>query len=288
MELVKESEFVKGGLVMGIIMPAMTAALYSLRSIPGKIKNVCYRYGTVNTVIDQGRLIFYPMLRKLEDLHGDAGFGNFVNMNFHDNPSKLTPSGVRWHRSGLTWVRSSLSSRDLQNAESNDAVTHSINLTFYGLQKRKALAKLLEEADVFRSIDKEYQEIYRWESGRWDFIGESSCREIESVVCDFSDELIGDLDTFTSSEDWYSRTGIPYRRTYLFTGPPGTGKSSMAVAIANHLKRDLRIINLNTMSSGGIVKALANNNSLFLIEDIDATNSLDNRELAYPQNETIG
>ncbi|KAK0706296.1 P-loop containing nucleoside triphosphate hydrolase protein, partial [Lasiosphaeria miniovina] len=43
---------------------------------------------------------------------------------------------------------------------------------------------------------------------------------------------------------WYSDRGIPYRRGYLFHGPPGTGKTSFAVAIASQFYLPIYTYNL--------------------------------------------
>jgi len=39
--------------------------------------------------------------------------------------------------------------------------------------------------------------------------------------------------------------GIPYKRGYLFYGPPGSGKTSFITALAGELKLSICIINLN-------------------------------------------
>jgi len=48
---------------------------------------------------------------------------------------------------------------------------------------------------------------------------------------------------FKGNEYWYSRLGVPYQMTCLFSGKPGTGKTSSIKAIANELGR--HIINVN-------------------------------------------
>lgn len=42
-----------------------------------------------------------------------------------------------------------------------------------------------------------------------------------------------------SSRKYFADCGIPYRRGYLFHGPPGTGKSSFSAALAGHLGCDI-------------------------------------------------
>jgi mitochondrial chaperone BCS1 len=56
-------------------------------------------------------------------------------------------------------------------------------------------------------------------------------RPIESVVLDegIADRILNDCKEFTSSSQWYSERGIPYRRGYLLHGPPGRTTSSMLV-----------------------------------------------------------
>jgi chaperone BCS1 len=89
-------------------------------------------------------------------------------------------------------------------------------------------------------------------------------------------DLILDAEEYYSPESkkFYAAVGIPFRRGYLFHGPPGTGKTSFSSALAGHLKCDIYIINLTSsdMSDGKL-------HSLFLslprkcvvvIEDIDS------------------
>jgi chaperone BCS1 len=57
----------------------------------------------------------------------------------------------------------------------------------------------------------------------------------------------GDLETLPSliaaltynRRQFFADCGIPYRRGYLFHGPPGTGKSSFSAALAGHLQCDI-------------------------------------------------
>ena len=39
-----------------------------------------------------------------------------------------------------------------------------------------------------------------------------------------------------SSQDFHAATGNPFRRVYLLTGPPGTGKTSLSVGLASHFQ----------------------------------------------------
>jgi hypothetical protein len=72
---------------------------------------------------------------------------------------------------------------------------------------------------------------------------------------------------------WYHERGIPYRRGYLLTGPPGTSKSSFARAVAGQHNLDMYILSLTDrdLDDTALIKLLnsLNPRSLVLLEDVD-------------------
>ncbi|KAF2728071.1 P-loop containing nucleoside triphosphate hydrolase protein [Polyplosphaeria fusca] len=94
---------------------------------------------------------------------------------------------------------------------------------------------------------------------------------------DLKKDLVADMSRFLSPsrEAYYSARGIPYRRGYLFHGPPGTGKSSTSKALAGHFNADLYIINLADVRSDATLRTLfdrASKGDIVLLEDIDSAN----------------
>lgn len=77
-----------------------------------------------------------------------------------------------------------------------------------------------------------------------------------------------------STPKWYANRGIPYRRGYLFHGPPGTGKSSLAWAIAGVFGLDIYCISLvdPTLTEEDLGMMFTNlpQRCVVLLEDIDA------------------
>lgn len=86
------------------------------------------------------------------------------------------------------------------------------------------------------------------------------------------DMLDRDTREFCAAEDWYSSVGIPYKRGYCFYGPPGNGKTTLSLALACHLNRNVHILNINAMDDDDSLQRCFSDlkrNSVLLIEDID-------------------
>lgn len=88
--------------------------------------------------------------------------------------------------------------------------------------------------------------------------------------------LIDDIAKFLAdgSEAQYAARGVPYRRGYLFHGPPGTGKSSLTAALAGHFNLDIQTVSLADpeMNDTRLLRVFNEvaNPSIILLEDIDS------------------
>ncbi|CAM0876953.1 unnamed protein product [Alopecurus aequalis] len=87
-------------------------------------------------------------------------------------------------------------------------------------------------------------------------------------------EIVDDLDTFKNGKEYYARVGKAWKRGYLLHGPPGTGKSAMIAAMANHLDYDVYDIELTSVHSNTDLRRLfieTTSKSIIVIEDIDCS-----------------
>ncbi|KAJ3270880.1 hypothetical protein HDV01_007351 [Terramyces sp. JEL0728] len=104
-------------------------------------------------------------------------------------------------------------------------------------------------------------------------------RGLGAVSLDRSQErlLKKDLETFVQDRDFYTRMGMPYRRGYLLSGKPGTGKTSLINAISASYKKNLYYVNLKEIKNDAALQSAFSNiskNSIAVFEDVDAQSSI--------------
>ena len=142
---------------------------------------------------------------------------------------------------------------------------------------RNVFASLFQEAHEAAAKDQEGKTmVYTAEGFKWTPFGNARRkRPLESVILDqgVKERIVGDVNDFLGSADWYYDRGIPYRRGYLLHGPPGTGKSSFIQALAGELDYSIAILNL---SERGLTDDKLNHmltiipqRTLVLLEDVD-------------------
>jgi chaperone BCS1 len=116
----------------------------------------------------------------------------------------------------------------------------------------------------------------------WNKVAMRPSRPMGTVVLDDKQKamVLKDINDFLHPRTprWYANRGIPYRRGYLFHGPPGTGKTSLSFALAGVFGLDIYCLSLSeaTLTEEDLITLF---NSLprrcvVLLEDIDSAGVL--------------
>lgn len=92
--------------------------------------------------------------------------------------------------------------------------------------------------------------------------------------------MLADIRNFITQSGvlWYQDKGLPHRLGFLFHGPPGTGKSSLAFAAASNFGLPIFTLNLSfpDLNDSDVEHLFASlpRYCIVLLEDIDATRPL--------------
>ena len=112
----------------------------------------------------------------------------------------------------------------------------------------------------------------------WSKVATRPSRPIDTVVLDSEQKtrVLVDINEYLhpATPRWYANRGIPYRRGYMFHGPPGTGKTSLSFAIAGFFGLDIYCISLLeptlTEEDLGLLFNSLPRRCVVLLEDIDS------------------
>ena len=112
---------------------------------------------------------------------------------------------------------------------------------------------------------------------RWSRVVSRPARDIRTVVLkrDVKRRLLRDINEYLHprTRRWYANRGLPYRRGFLFSGAPGSGKTSLTVALAGVFGLDIYVLSLldPLLTEGQLMRLFSEipNRCIVLLEDVD-------------------
>ena len=151
---------------------------------------------------------------------------------------------------------------------------------------------LLEAREKYMEKDEHKTQIYRGTTKAmssepsWQRCMSRASRPFSTVILNeqTKKDLIDDVTDYLNptTQRWYANRGIPYRRGYLLHGPPGTGKSSLSLALAGFFKLRIYIVSLSSVNATeenlGNLFAELPRRCVVLLEDIDSAGLTHTRE----------
>lgn len=163
--------------------------------------------------------------------------------------------------------------------------THHMRLQIWLAWDRNLLLDILQEAKtVYEESQPRTVSYFRIDQyGDWNEAAIPP-RDLQSVYHpeELIQDLMEDVQTYLSAKKVYADLGIPYRRGYLLAGPPGTGKSTLILAVASRFKLPIYAVPLRgTELTGERLTQLLSNcrrPSLIAFEDIDCLEAATSRK----------
>jgi mitochondrial chaperone BCS1 len=121
--------------------------------------------------------------------------------------------------------------------------------------------------------------------GYFDSVIQKPRRDIGTVYFDqdVKNQLFADIEKYLDPNNrrFYMARGIPYRRGYLLHGPPGTGKTSLSLALAGHFGLALHLVHMPSIMDDTELEQLFSSLPplcVVLLEDIDAMGMKRNKD----------
>lgn len=266
-EQIQSNMLLQGGLALSIL----GGMAVILKSWGIALWNVIYKRISYSVSIDE--VSAYVLYHGVHYLY-EREIQKLCNTHFtRQHGEKITPkakgSFLVWN--GMMPIHMEFSMKKLEHAQS---IYHSTehSLVISGVFSRKKIRSIIDDAEKEYKLRNEPKhdsvKVHKLTGEGLKFIRQVRVKSLEEIVMPKSmrKELMDILEIWRNSEERYIHLGLPYKLGLLLHGVPGTGKTSIAYAIARHLKFDVvRCSMFDVMSE----EALSSEECVYVFDDID-------------------
>lgn len=276
-------QFTNNDIFAGIIGGSVfMSGLYLLRSLPNKIwKTFIFQYTCHLIVYNEDDafdwinewLAIHPYAQKSRRLRLTTFWGINTDDSKNEGKWSLSPGlggHLLWYKGLPLWLERTVSDGDESKYSSKRR--EQIEIRVLG-RSSLLIRELLVEASQLRKREDKV-DIFLYREDYWQRVSSKLPRKMSSVVLpkEQTERILHDANWFFGAADWYRERGVPYRRGYLFSGPPGCGKTSLVLALASYFCRPIYVLNLGDMwTDSNLFSAICTvpTNGVLLIEDVD-------------------
>ncbi|QTD43743.1 AAA family ATPase [Ottowia testudinis] len=277
--------------LQAMVLAVAGALGYWLKDIPGQLFSWFKQYVVSTLTVDSRDEFLFGALTEFLDRHPSAQRLNNVKVHSarrgsefrtleeelrtgHSPLAFYSPAeGLHFMRlqGRLLWIQ-----RDMQFAQ---VVYERIRISCFGRLPTRLQALMQNAIEQRTARETDLLSVYipnPFDGSGWMHARLGTLRPLSSVVLKAgqAEGLLADLQRFISHRGQYEKLGIPWRRGYLLYGPPGTGKTSLVIALASELQRNVCTMSLAspivTDEKIHVLLASVPKRSILLLEDIDA------------------
>lgn len=281
----KNNQFASGGLLM-VVLGGLIAYV---RNVPSQLYALFLRFFTVEVSFYSTDEVFFHMERWLKHQKYNNKCKALLATTDRSQEGKvlLIPAYGRHYfiyRNRLVIMdRNNEGNDGGNNSGKKTSIRDRITVRIYSRNRGLAEQILQEARDFYYSNDYDKLIVYCADWGGWTKFSERDLKGTVPILAgNLYDEILNDVTRFLSSKDDYQRLGISYKRGYLLKGPPGGGKTSLIISMAESFKRNICIINLSSprLSDDDLVRLFTSipSNSILALEDIDCLKITHDRE----------
>jgi len=273
--LLTDNQLFQGGFVLMVL----GGALAYLRYAPKLVGRLIQRWGTATLHVRQPRMVEWIGEWLADSDYAERCRRLDASLSFaQDTPRAVMAPGIGYHvfRYKGKWVLLEHAIEDSGSEDNPFIRRETITLKMFGRRANRLREIVTQAVDMANERRRGKQVAFINNGyGEWMQISASEPRKPESVVLpgDMREEILGDAAWFLGAFEWHQRRGLPYRRGYLFHGPPGNGKSTMIQVLAGRFDLPIYVLSLteDNLTDSRLVACMARvpSRAVVAIEDAD-------------------
>lgn len=273
--------------VTGLSFTALLGGVaYQLRNVPRLIRGGFLRFLTVELTVTSTDSVFdwmdrwlaqqpYAKRAKILTLRSHEEQRDFITTGTTETSWAVSPGAglhIFWWRSRPVFLERHFLNKDGDSDGRRSKPIEIMHLRTIG-RSQSVIRRLIGDVRSF-ALNQDMVSIRVWADHYWNSIRGKTVRPLDTIILRDGqiERIVTDLEWFAESQQWYAQRGIPYRRGYLFSGSPGTGKTSLVMALAGHFNKPICVLSLNAVMDDPSLFSAFNDapaNAIILIEDVD-------------------